>query len=136
VITCSQHGSLTVFVAVLATALLSLVGLVVDAGRAVAARAAAMDDAVQAARAGAGQLSVAAVRAGSVELDPTAAIGAADSYLASAGQQGHASVAGDKVVVTIEESEPTVMLQIVGINRIAVTATATATNVHGVSGAD
>jgi Flp pilus assembly protein TadG len=132
----AEGGSLTVFVALLAVALFALVGLVVDAGRAVAARSAALDQAEQAARAGAGQLSIDGLRSGQVELNPSAAIQAADAYLTSAGDSGSASVSGNVVTVHVTQSEPTVMLQLIGIHRIDVSVVASATNVHGVTNQD
>ncbi len=131
-----ESGSLTAFVAVFALALFALIGLVVDAGRAVAAKRSAYDIAEQAARAGAGQLSVDALRRGQVVIDPAAAVQASDAYLAAAGQNGTTSVSGQTVTVRIEDTEPTVMLQIVGIDRINVTAVASASDVHGVTRSD
>jgi Flp pilus assembly protein TadG len=130
------EGSLTAFVAVLSLSLFMLIGLVVDTGRAIAARASAMDEAQQAARAGAGQLSVAALRSGEVEIDPSEAILAADAYLSTVGQTGTVSVVGQTVTVHIVTQEPTVILGIVGINRIAISVTARAVNVHGVTQED
>jgi Flp pilus assembly protein TadG len=119
--------------AVLCLSLFVLIGLVVDAGRAITARSGAMSEAEQAARAGAGQLSVGALRAGEVEIDPALAIAAADAYLSSVGQTGRTWVVGQTVTVHIDADEPTVILGIVGINRIVISVTASATNVHGVS---
>jgi Flp pilus assembly protein TadG len=132
----SELGSLTVFVAVLGVALFALVGLVVDGGRAIAAQSAAYSQAEQAARAGAGQLSAEALRSGHIALDPQAAIEAADAYLAAVGERGSASVAGQIVTVHIQEVEPTVILQIIGINEINVSAEASATDLHGVTRPD
>lgn len=131
-----ESGSLTAFVAVFALALFALIGLVVDAGRAIAAKRSADDIAEQAARAGAGQLSVDALRRGQVIIDAGAAVEASDAYLAAAGQSGTTSVSGDTVTVRIEESEPTVMLEIVGIDRINVSAVASATDIRGVTRSD
>jgi Flp pilus assembly protein TadG len=131
-----ESGSLSVFVAVLAIALLALVGLVVDAGRAIAARRAAMDVAEQAARTGAGQISIDALRSGSFVLDPASAVNAADAYLQAAGQSGTAFVRGDTVTVQVEETTPTVLLGIIGIRKIDVSEVASATNVHGVTRGD
>lgn len=131
-----ESGSLSVFVAVFALALFALIGLVVDAGRAVSAKRSAYDVAEQAARTGAGQLSINALRLGQVMVDPSAAIQAADAYLAAAGQTGTTSVSGDTVSVRIDESEPTVVLQIIGIDRINVSAVASATDLHGVTRPD
>jgi Flp pilus assembly protein TadG len=131
-----EDGSLTAFLAILAVALFLLVGLVVDAGRAVAARALAMEQAQQAARAGAGELSIDSLRSGQISIDPPEAVRAADAYLSSVGQVGQASVSGQTVTVHIATSEPTVILGIVGINRVEVSVTASATNVHGVTQED
>jgi Flp pilus assembly protein TadG len=131
-----EKGSFTAFMAVLCLALFVLIGLVVDAGRAIAARSLALADAQQAARAGAGQLSVDALRSGQVEINPMAAVEAANAYLVTVGQVGTASVVGQTVTVHVSTDEPTVMLGIVGINRIVVSVTASAVNVHGVSQED
>ncbi len=131
-----EPGSLTAFMAVLAVSLFVLIGLVVDTGRAIAARSAAMDAAQQAARAGAGQLSVAALRSGQVVIDPSEAVMAADAYLSSVGQIGTTSVFGQTVTVHIVGQDPTVILGIVGIDRIGISVTARATNVHGVTQED
>jgi Flp pilus assembly protein TadG len=122
--------------AVMCLALFVLIGLVVDAGRAVSARSMAMTEAQQAARAGAGQLSIAALRSGQIEIDPVGAMRAADAYLVSVGQSGTTSVVGQTVTVHITANEPTVVLGIVGIDRIGVSVTATAINVHGVTKED
>jgi Flp pilus assembly protein TadG len=131
-----EDGSLSVFVVILATALFALVGLVVDAGRAIAAKGAAMDEAEQAARTGADQVSVDALRQGQVEIVPAAAVQAAEGYLNAVGQSGTASVSGSTVTVRIHASEPTVILSIVGIDHIDISAVASATNVHGVTRGD
>jgi Flp pilus assembly protein TadG len=131
-----ESGSLTAFVAVFCVTLFVLIGLVVDAGRAIATRSADMSQAQQAARAGAGQLSVDALRSGEIEINPESAIQAANAYLSSVGQTGTTSVEGQIVTVHIETEEPTVILGIVGINQIKVSVTASAVNVHGVSEAD
>jgi Flp pilus assembly protein TadG len=131
-----ELGSLTVFVAVLALALFALVGLVVDGGRAVAAQSASTGVAEQAARFGADQISVEAMRSGAVAINPLAATTAAAAYLRSAGARGVVTVTGQRVNVHIESSEPTVILGIIGIAQLEVSATASATNVHGVTRGD
>ncbi len=132
----SEEGSLTVFVVVLVLALFALMGLVIDGGRAVAAQSAATGEAEQAARLGATQISVQAIRSGTVAVDPTAATRIAASYLRAVGAVGSVTVAGDTVNVHIESSETTVVLGIVGVRRIGISASATATNVHGVTRED
>ena len=95
-----------------------------------------MADAQQAARAGAGQVSVDGLRSGQVEIDPTAAVRAADAYLSSIGQVGTTSVVGQTVTVHIATHEPTVILGIIGINQVLVSVSASAVDVHGVTEAD
>jgi Flp pilus assembly protein TadG len=132
----AEVGSLTVFVAVIAVALFALIGLVVDGGRAVAAQSAAAGEAEQAARLGADQISLGAIRSGTVAIDSSAAARAAAAYLRAAGATGVVTVSGQTVKVHIESFEPTVILGIVGVERVAVSASASATFVHGVTRAD
>jgi Flp pilus assembly protein TadG len=131
-----ERGSLTAFVAVLSVGLFVLAGLVVDGGRAVVAKRQAIDVAQQAARVGADQLSVDALRSGSIVIDPAAASAAVERYLSVADEQGTVSVRGTTVTVRIVGSAPTTILGIVGISRIGVSASASATNVHGVTEQD
>jgi Flp pilus assembly protein TadG len=133
----NERGSLTAFVAVFCLTLFILVGLVVDAGRAVAARSAAMSEAEQAARAGAGQVSVESLRSGEVAIDPASAIRVANDYLLSVGQLGGTTtVVGQMVTVHIATEDPTTILGIVGIDSIGISVTASAINVHGVTRED
>jgi hypothetical protein len=131
-----ESGSLTAFLAVLCLALFALIGLVVDAGRAVAERSTLMAQAQQAARQGADQVSVPALRSGILQLEPTLAIAAADSYLRSVGLEGSSSVSGQIVIVQVDIDEPTVILGLFGVDRIKLSVTARATFVHGVTQAD
>ncbi len=127
---------MTAFLAFLGVALFVLVGLVVDGGRALAARRQAMDIAEQAARIGADQLSVDALRQGSFIIDPVAATNAVDADLLSSGVTGTVSVSGDSVTVAVHSVCTTTILEIVGVQSIAVSGTAVATDVHGVTRED
>jgi Flp pilus assembly protein TadG len=128
-----EAGSLAAFVAVLATGLLVLVGLVVDGGRALATRHAAMDVAEQAARVGADQLSVDSLRSGAFQIDPGAAADAVDRYLAATGMTGTVDVTDGAVIVHVTSDSPTTILRMIGIEGIAMSATASATDLHGVT---
>jgi|SRR5215469_6432113 len=131
-----DQGSLTAFLAVLATGLFVLVGLVVDGDRALAAKREAIDVAEQAARVGADQLSVDGLRSGQFVIDPVKAESEVTSYLGAVGVQGSVTVSGNAVVVHVTGDAPTMVLGMIGIRDIQVTATASATNVHGVSRED
>jgi Flp pilus assembly protein TadG len=128
-----EEGSITAFVVVLLVALFVLMGLVVDGGSAFTARQAAADEAEQAARAGAGALSVDALRSGALQLDPHAAVVAAEAFTVAAGHPGTASVSGGVVTVSIRYRINTVVLGIAGITSLPVSVTAAAVDVEGVT---
>jgi hypothetical protein len=128
-----EEGSISAFLAVFALALFALMGLVLDGGSAINAQQTAYDEAEQAARAGAGALSVDGLRTGSVTIDSQAAIAAAVAYTVSSGHPGTASVANGRVTVEVHYRIPTSILGIVGISTLTVSATASATNLHGVA---
>ena len=127
-----DRGDATIWgILIIAVALL-LTGVVLDGGNAMAAKVRAWDIAQEAARAGANQLDLTALREHSeVRLDPTAAEAAASQYLSAAGVTGTVSATTTDVMVTVTRSEPTLLLQAIGINTIPVTATAHATPVTG-----
>jgi Flp pilus assembly protein TadG len=129
----SDLGSISAFTALLLVALFALMGLVVDGGTALNARQAAYDEAEQAARVGAGALSVDALRGGVVELDPQAAIAAADAYMVTAGHPGTTTEANAVVTVRIAYRVPTAILGVVGIGSLSVSASASAVDVGGIA---
>lgn len=122
-----DRGSGTVWAIGVVAVVALLAGAVLDGGNAMAARVAALDVAQQAARAGANQLDLAALREhGVVRLDLVAAQAAATTFLAQAGATGTATATTTEVVVTITRSQPTKLLRAIGVNSIAMTATASA----------
>jgi Flp pilus assembly protein TadG len=131
-----ESGVLTAFVAVLAVALFVIVGMAVDCGRAIAAQRLAADEAEQAARTGAGQVSVPALRAGQVVLDSPAAVHWAEGYTISSGHPGTATASNGIVTVRVVVAVPTTILGIVGVPTITVSATASASDVRGVTKQD
>jgi len=128
-----ERGAIAAFVVLIMVGLLALLGLVVDGGVALTARQAAHVEAEQAARAGAGALSKDALRAGLIEIDGPAAVIAAEAFMAAAGHPGSATVAGGVVTVWINYQVSTTILGIIGIDRLDVSAEATALNVGGVT---
>jgi Flp pilus assembly protein TadG len=127
----------TLFVVVIAAALLAMAGLVVDGGYALAARQEASTVAEQAARAGADALAPASLRgSGPLYLDPAGARRVAETYLATTGHAGQASVAGDSVTVTVKITRRTAILSAVGIAQLSATATATARGLTGIDRPD
>jgi Flp pilus assembly protein TadG len=125
----SERGSLTVFTAVIAVALLAMAGLVIDGtGKLRAARQA---DAIaeEAARAGADSIDATAIRAGGpITVDSTTAISAAQSYLVSADVAGTVTAQGpNQIAVTVSITRPTDLLGLIGVRSFTVTGHATAT---------
>ena len=128
-----DDGALIAFVLLALIALMALLGLVVDGGAALTAHQAAEVEAEQAARAGAGAIDVDALRNGAVQLDPAAAIAAAERYAAASGHPGTATVTGGVVTVRIDYVVGTSVLGIVGIRTMPVSAVASALDLHGVT---
>jgi Flp pilus assembly protein TadG len=128
-----DEGAATMFVVVLAPALLVTAGLVVDGGYALAARQEAASVAEQAARAGADALSRNSLRAGGPpRVDAAAANAAVSRYLEAGGHQGHASVTGDAVTVSVRISRKAAILSAFGIETLTASGTATARGVTGI----
>jgi Flp pilus assembly protein TadG len=122
-----------VFVVTLLVAILVLAGLTLDGGLALAAKVRVNDQAESAARAGAQALDLGAYRAtGIIRLVPAHAAAQARSYLATMGQTGTVTVAGDTVTVTVTTTHRTQLLTLVGIPTLAVHGSASAHPVRGV----
>ena len=130
-----EAGGVAVMVAVLAVALLLVVGLVFEGGAAIAAKRRAMNVAEQAARAGAQQLDIAALRAnGTFRVDPSKAAAAAGAYLGAAGYGGSVSVSGDTVTVSgVSWSSRSPVLSAVGVSFGGTVPAASARNLHGIT---
>jgi len=130
----ADDGQVTAFVVVMVAALILVAGLVIDGGLALAARVRATDEAQAAARAGAQAIDLAVYRqSGTIILDPTAATDAAEQYLTNTGDRGQVAVTGDLITVTVQVTQPTQVLDIVGLHSLTVSGTASATAVRGIT---
>jgi hypothetical protein len=124
----NERGSVTAFVAIVATALVMVAGMAYDGGAVLTAHATARSHATKAARAGAQQLDIDQLRAtGEVELDPASAGEAALAYLADVGANGTATVEGDTVTVVVTTVQSMYILPLPD-RRIVATESATATD--------
>jgi Putative Flp pilus-assembly TadE/G-like len=108
-------------------------GLAFDGSRVLAARREAVDVANQAARAGAQAVSAGKLRAGAVGIDPNAAVGAAEAFLAATSHRGSASVTGDEVVVMVSMNVRLPLLAMAGLSTTTVTGRGAAHIVRGIS---
>lgn len=130
----SERGAISAFLAPAMVGLLSLAGLAVDGGAALAARHRAVTEARAAARAGAAALAAPQLRgAGMFTLDPAAAQTAARTFLAQAGHPGDVLVTGDQVEVRVEFPVSTTFLGLVGLSEMRVEGRGLARALHGVS---
>lgn len=134
-----EEGAAAVVLLLLTPALFGLAGLVLDGGRQLAARQQAADLAEQAARAGADHLDVSALRAtGTSAVSSSAAQAAACTYVTTAEPAASCSAtvitspSGQQVQVRVRTSSPTVLLTLVGVDRLHTDATGTATAVTGI----
>jgi Flp pilus assembly protein TadG len=122
-----DRGQITAAVAVLAVLLFALAGLVLDGGRALAAKAHALSLAAEAARAGAQQLDTATLRTtGVATLNPAAARDRATAFLTANNTTGTATATGETVTVTVTTRTATSLLGLIGVTTLTETATATA----------
>lgn len=126
-------GSVALYFAIVAVAALTMAGMVVDGGSALAARERAADLATQAARAGANALTADSIRelSGGLRADPSAATVAAQRVLAAAGADGLVTVAADTVTVRVTVRRHTAILSAVGMTDISQSASANATAIYG-----
>ena len=120
-----ERGSVTAFVAVVATALVMVAGMAYDGGQVIAAQTRARSDAAKAARAGAQEIDITALRAdGATVLDPARAEAAALAYLDQVDTTGTVTVDGSEVTVTVTVIQP---MHILPVPDRTVVATETAT---------
>ncbi len=133
-----ERGSVSVWLALAASAMLLCVGLAVDLGGQVHAQQQARAVAAQAARAAGEQVAAAqAIRGQTPQVDTLAATAAAEAYLQRAGMNGTVTVeSGNILNVTVTTSYSPVILSSIGIGPLPVTGTSTARLVRAVQGSE
>jgi Flp pilus assembly protein TadG len=127
-----DRGMVTGFVAIIATGLIFVAGLVYDGGQMINTYLEASDLAGNAARAAAQATSPTELyRSGSIRLDPDDAQERAATFLAQAGHPGSGEVRVDGNIVTVTVTLPSSAL-ILPIGSQTLQASASATAVRGV----
>lgn len=124
-----DRGSMSLFMAMSALAILMVLGLLVDGGGALNASNRATSLAQEAARTAGQQLDPAqAVEGTAITIDPEAARAAALDYLAAANVQGDVQITdgGQSLTVTVRDSYATHFASLLGVGTINVDGTATA----------
>jgi hypothetical protein len=130
----AEHGQVIALLVVVTVGLIAIAGLVDDGGRALAARARALDEAQAAARTGAQQINLTLLRQnGSLALEAAAATRAAEDYLSTTGDRGTAAISGDTVHVTVTVSVATQILGAFGVRTLTLSADADASAIPGSS---
>ncbi|WP_336657514.1 MULTISPECIES: pilus assembly protein TadG-related protein [unclassified Leucobacter] len=122
----NERGNLTLHFAIVAVALMMIVGLVVDGSGKINAGIEAEQHAANAARAAANSLSSDAVALGGRTLNSSEAVRIATDMSAASGNTGSVQVRGDTVTVTVTQKYNTVILQAIGIRSLSATKTASA----------
>lgn len=117
------------FLVFVAMAMVAVAGLVIDGGYAMAAKRTCGQEAEQAARVGADALNQGSLRDGTDYVNPQAAVAAAHAFLARVGAHGVVSVNGGTVTVTVTDQQSTTILSAVGVNSLAVSASASARSI-------
>ncbi len=131
----ADSGSLTLMLAVMMVVLLCFAGLAIDGGRKLDEAQNAYAVAQEAARAGAGMVNTSkAYGSGSYQVDVPQALAAARAYLAKTGYSGTVSSSGNRISVTVEVTEHTTVLSLIGIDTLKSTGTAVASLETGVTG--
>lgn len=131
-----DRGSITVWLALSAVVMIILVGVAVDLCGQVYAKQRCQDIAAQAARAGGQQLDAGtAIRGQGAIADPSAAVGAAKTYIAGTTDvTGTATATADTVNVTTNSTYQTKFLSIIGIGSLPVSGHAQAHITRAVGG--
>jgi Flp pilus assembly protein TadG len=130
----SDDGRISVFLAIALLGVLVVIGLSADGAGRLRAAQRADHIAAEAARAGGQAIVLAqAVTGGGKIVDPARAVAAASAHLAAAGVDGQVEVGADQVtlVVTVSATYETLMLGLIGIDRVTVVGRATAHLVTG-----
>ena len=128
-----ERGSITAVVVVFAACFLVLGGLVYDAGRAMAAKTTAIDEAQQAARTAAQALNAGELRNNVLATTPGQAIADAEAYITASGDTGTVTITGDQITVRVVRRQSTSLLALVGVGEITVSGTATTEIEQGIS---
>ena len=132
----ADRGSVSVWFALAAVAMVICVGIAVDLSGRVHAQQRAYDIAAQAARAAGEQIAAApAIRGDTPTIDPTAAQRAATTYLTRAGVTGTVTIrSGTIIEVTVHDTYTPMFLTLIGVNHLNVTGHSTARLVRAVDG--
>lgn len=134
-----ERGSLSVWVLMLSTAMILLVGFVVDLGGQIHAQQHARSVAAEAARVGGQQLNAPdGIRGTAAQANTALAVNAAQAHLSTTGVAGIVSVegGGTRLVVTTTDTYNTKFLSLVGIGSMPVSGSAEARIVRAVNGGE
>ena len=126
-----ERGSATVWMVFGTVIVLAVAGLVYDGGGLIAAKRQTINNAEEAARAGAQAIDTNTLMAtGTVQLDPTAAVGRAEAFLAANGLTGTATATTSSVTVIVTQHQTLAFLHSLGVSDRTITGTATAQPHH------
>lgn len=132
-----ERGSVSVWLALAAVALVLCVGIAVDLGGQVHAQQRARGIAAQAARTAGEEVAAAqAIRGQTPTVDVAAAKRAASAYLAQAGVTGTVTIRSGNVDVTVTDTYTPMFLSSIGVGTLTVTGHSSARLVRAVQGTE
>lgn len=132
-----ERGSVSVWLALAAVALVLCVGIAVDLGGQVHAQQRARGIAAQAARTAGEEVAAAqAIRGQTPTVDVAAAKRAAQAYLAQAGVTGTVTIRSGNVDVTVTDTYAPMFLSSIGVGTLTVTGHSSARLVRAVQGTE
>lgn len=125
-----QRGSISPAIPVFFTALLIVIGLVVDGGAKINAATSAQWACQDAVRAAGQHISLVN---GHITIDRSAAIAAGTQALSAAGVDGSMSINGTRITADASKTVPTTFLPLIGITQVTGSSTATSDVAVGVT---
>jgi len=132
-----ERGSVSVWLALAAVALVLCVGIAVDLGGQVHAQQRARGIAAQAARTAGEEVAAQAIRGQAPSVDVAAAKRAASAYLAQAGVTGTVTIrSGNVLDVTVTDTYTPMFLSSIGVGTLTVTGHSSARLVRAVQGTE
>lgn len=132
-----ERGSVSVWLALAAVALVLCVGIAVDLGGQVHAQQRARAIAAQAARTAGEEVAAAqAIRGHTPTVDVAAAKRAAQAYLAQAGVTGTVTIRSGNVDVTVTDTDTPMFLNSIGVGTLTVTGHSSSRQVRAVQGTE
>lgn len=128
-----SSGVITPFFVVFSVVLFLSIAFLIDGGRYLSLQISLRSEAEQAAEIGSMQMSQSSLYRSTPEVNPVAAIQAASNYLSGQKLTYKIWVRDNVVYVSLTKQEPTLMLSLIGIDKLTANVTESASDLVGIS---